>query len=718
MDNEKGTIAIVQKLKSIVKDSKLEVILNEYAESLSPIFYAGAVLFHSDALRCLEKGVMPIIDETHINRCMMIVQGKTDFRKRKNKETGKMRYTNEVALKHLLETYDMYKESIFNKMELNCLEQIDKPLTYAAKQLLVNIQTNIMMHYEKFQKKYLRARLQEYLHGEDVKIKKSVLAALTYYLQQSLNLGKALLKTVKNNKLSNGFYKKVRPHVQVLRDKIHCEIPETIQKPTKGTLKNKDNTGLIVQYLHKMSRYLEDHRIPTFCCLPLPKLRRRHFVFEKYFLMGIYKKWKTNENRTVNKLKDNFQTYYEEMFLTHKKYRKLCDRAPPISYSTNGYSVTIMFPNSKEKKTRRDKCIEKKEQQEQKKEVEKISKTKTVPHPKKGNLEPRLYDADTLRMSEKQFDQYFVTSIDPGNSNMLTCANRIKTGFERQETIISKGYYNDISHITKNTWKLQKMRMKNPLIRECEEELSLTSCKSSYLRRYLDYVQVQVKYWKALWEHNLDMKIQKIKYDTYLHERMAVGKVCRQILNLNHSGDPHLIIFGKGNGNTTISNTRNTSSHGPIKRIAHALSRLVPVVLTDENLTSQLCHRCFAKVSHPKMDHTQSIKNALESIGIKDLGRKAYKAMRRYVSLCKLERKLQVVTQRKVYKACYCTCSAQRKIPAFPGNKKGNVRKQKPNRRGVIWRRDPNSARCICLVARGKLLGKPLKEFSRSKQER
>ena len=61
---------------------------------------------------------------------------------------------------------------------------------------------------------------------------------------------------------------------------------------------------------------------------------------------------------------------------------------------------------------------------------------------------------------------------------------------------------------------------------------------------------------------------------------------------------PIMIAFGKGNGDITISNTKNSSSHGPIKRILYELSKFSLIILTDENNTSKLCNSCHKELNH------------------------------------------------------------------------------------------------------------------------
>src|SRR5436305_6827301 len=64
-----------------------------------------------------------------------------------------------------------------------------------------------------------------------------------------------------------------------------------------------------------------------------------------------------------------------------------------------------------------------------------------------------------------------------------------------------------------------------------------------------------------------------------------------------------MIAFGKGNWTMTINNTKGCSkqAHGPIKRIAYALSKVSLVILTAEDFSSQICCKCEEKLEHTKV---------------------------------------------------------------------------------------------------------------------
>jgi hypothetical protein len=293
-------------------------------------------------------------------------------------------------------------------------------------------------------------------------------------------------------------------------------------------------------------------------------------------------------------------------------------------------------------------------------------------------------------------NQYHITSIDPGNSKMFNCI----TFNDKYEDAycISKGYYNEISHITRNTRKINKWITDNVEVRNCYERLSEGNLKGGSIEPYLKYISEQAKSWDVLWDFEFEDRIAALKYDTFLHQKMAVAKICREIRAKNKTKKPSLIVFGKGNGSTTISNTRNSSSHGPIKRIAHALSLLVPVLLVDENNTYKKCNRCNSPLVFRKMHRREKLRKIMtQQLNFK---LDTYADYRRFVDVPEVKaliQEYQVARNVEVYKMCYCSKHRHTNLQGI--------------RKHILWQRDPNSAKCILKVAVGKVTGKPLAAF-------
>jgi hypothetical protein len=83
--------------------------------------------------------------------------------------------------------------------------------------------------------------------------------------------------------------------------------------------------------------------------------------------------------------------------------------------------------------------------------------------------------------------------------------------------------------------------------------------------------------------------------------KKAIARITRNIIDKykkEYKNKKLLFLIGKGNGNMTITNTKNSSTAGPIKRIVKELSNREVVVLVDEYKTSLLCHHCEEKIKH------------------------------------------------------------------------------------------------------------------------
>jgi hypothetical protein len=623
--------------------------------------------------------------------------------------------------------------------------------------------------------------------------------------------------------------------LQVLCTTIHQEIPTDLRFLIEEKLKWVQLLPALVKSLHQMAWYLSSRGVPSFSPLPNVALRRRNMLLDRRFFSVIYNEWK-KKKIPVKTFERDYEPYYEEMFSTHKifrqKYRK---NAVPKSYSTNGYAVSIIFspkrkglPTALKSKTtaRKSKIANiskrkasigsnkgKKIRPSKQTEREELPMaTKKQKHPKissesnKGKrksklsketeeddisnaqtkcaevkssiknshedefLSPGLYDADILRRTPQHMSKYHITAMDPGNKKMLNCVTwQKKYG---KEYCISKGYYNEISHITRNTKKINQWLQDNETVSTCYKNLSETCLRGGLLEPYLAYVSEQANSWDALWDFEFQERIAALKYDTFLHKKMAIARICREIISKNgvkndtkdktkakpknkskdkprynpqnkprdksknnpknksmdnpknkskdnpknkskynpkaKSKDkpkdtpkkPTLIVFGKGNGKMTISNTRNSSSHGPIKQIALALSLLVPVILVDENNTSKKCNRCTSPLVFPKMDRREKFKKILRrDLNIQFNTHAAYLMEIKKPGVRKKVEKLQKKFTRKVkaYGVCYCSKHSHTNLQGI--------------RKRILWKRDMNSGRCLLKVAKGKITGKPYLAF-------
>jgi hypothetical protein len=261
---------------------------------------------------------------------------------------------------------------------------------------------------------------------------------------------------------------------------------------------------------------------------------------------------------------------------------------------------------------------------------------------------------------------------------------------------ITKGYYNEISHITRNRKKKMKLINDNDALVIAHRALANGAKRTGLLAYYVQYIAQIAVSWNVLWSFALNMKVAAIKYDNYVHERIAISRICREIINKNDGDKPSLIIMGSGNGSMTINNTRNSSAHGPIKRIIYELARLVPVIMADEYRTSKACNRCTSNLTYPKMHHRRKFRRIIrEDLQVVLQNKQHYEHLKRHHDLRKIQN--STLVNRKVHGLCCC----QSKIH----------KDENGVNRSVVMNRDNNSSKCIFIAARGRITGKPLPAF-------
>jgi hypothetical protein len=794
-----GTTVGTCKLKTISRDKYLPQLCSQYVKGLNQVVYKGSILLRLAALDDFNAGITTPISLNYIIKCMKLARpGKAKFYQMKDKD-NKIKPTDPYIqrLQAILEKH----QALFDKMTTPAFKSAMayRPLDYAAQELFTNIKVQVSEHYFRYQKKYLRERIRQHLQGYGYsELKKMQLRALAYRVHRAVNWDGTLV-TFSDKHLTETAIARLMAPLQLLCTTIHHEIPEDLRFLTEEKLKWPKLLPDLVKSLHQMAGYLSSRGVPSFSPLPNLALRRRNMLLDRKFFSVIYNEWK-KKKIPIKTFERDYEPYYEEMFSTHKIFRKKYRKNEvPKSYSTNGYAVSIIFspkrksrpiaPKSKvaniskrrasigsnngkkmrpSKQTEREEILAAASKKQKKSKISsesnkgkrksKLSKeTKEDDRsdignaPEDGLLPPGLYDADILRRTPQHMDKYHITAIDPGNKKMLNCITWQKKYGE--EYCISKGYYNEISHITRNTKKINQWIQDNETVSTCYKNLSETCLRGGLLEPYLAYVSEQANFWDALWDFEFQERVAALKYDTFLHKKMAIARICREIIAKNgvksgtkdksrgKSNDkstykkynpkntskdntkakskgksnsnkkdkskdtpkkPTLIVFGKGNGKMTISNTRNSSSHGPIKQIALALSLLVPVILVDENNTSKKCNRCTSPLVFPKMDRREKFKKILR----RDL-KKQFNTHAAYLmeinkpGVRKKVEKLQKKFTRKVkaYGVCYCS--------KYRHTNLSGIRKR------ILWKRDMNSGRCLLKVAKGKVTGKPYLAFQR-----
>ena len=160
--------------------------------------------------------------------------------------------------------------------------------------------------------------------------------------------------------------------------------------------------------------------------------------------------------------------------------------------------------------------------------------------------------------------------------------------------------------------------------------------KTIKLELYNEYIKIIRQNWKQIFDFYSTNNIQKYELDTYINKKKAIHKIVRKIVpkknkspkfkekdklicDLNKYEEikkrPIMIAFGKGNGNTTIDNIKNSGPKGPIKTIAKELSHKCMTILIDEYNTSQVCPICQEqKVKHKKEIKEVKVKGKKENV--------------------------------------------------------------------------------------------------------
>jgi hypothetical protein len=485
------------------------------------------------------------------------------------------------------------------------ISAVTNPFNYISTEIITNIINHLRLNLNRFQKCYMKNFVDE--EFKKYNLSKSILSSiLNCILYNTNNKSDSLI--IYSDKLKNlEQLEEILPIFKKLIDKFNNEIPEKIRGNTKiGNLKK--NYVEILKYYYLMIKYLEDNNKKRFQLLPQLSLKYSYIRFDSRFISTIYDSFMIKEKRVgIKVFEKNYKKYYKRCFNFNKiKYNR---NANPISFLTNGYSVCVNFETPIKNKhvniVANEDIIEK-------------NKINLDEEQKSKKFKRGLYDADNCYATEDFLNKFHTIGDDPGNDKLAS------TTSETGKTInITKGYYNEISHINKNNNKMKEY-IKDCNMFDIYDELS-NSCyrKTVKLEIYNKLIEVIRKYWDRIFKFYTLNRINKLDLDTYIYKKKAINKIARKIVPKNGKKHkftikskllctenqydqiikkPTLIAYGKGNGKMTISNTKNSGPRGPVKTLAKRLSDLTMVVFVDENNTSQICPICQeTKVIHPKI---------------------------------------------------------------------------------------------------------------------
>lgn len=741
--------AIKCKLKRILKQLDMLPLINNRVKALNMVKHEAYFLFNQFILEQLSNNKLSKFDYNTLEQCMLFVLNNHSKIKSKNISVNELEeaYNNTddikikkklVKNKQRLEQYNYLKsiyEDIYLKLGQNYINKfsemksINRPFEYISRQIMTNIKNHLTINFIKFQKIYIRQKYWDIL--TELKLKKNIMYSIVNCVQSHINTKseKISIKSKHIKKLSGNILDKV---ITIIRDTIKTEkeiLPKEIYENINAYNLTKNYVS-VLKYYYTMINYLEKNNKQRFSLLPQLSIGYTNIKFDSRFISTIYDEWigklqqelKSMNNESckgknkkitndelmvisqinlakikkkyninynletigIKAFEEKYTEYYDRCF-NFKEMFKIND-AYPISFTTNGYSVNVLFKrNIKYQNISQDKP-----KTEVKINLDEYQKNKKI---KKG-----LFEADNCIASNDFLNKFHKIAIDPNNDTLLYCVSETGKKIE-----ISKGYYNELSHIRTNTKRMKKyIRQSN--VKTIYEKLAKSNYKKTIsIKNYNEYIKIWRDNWNDIWNFYGQNKVLALELDTYINKKKAIHKIIRKLIpkygksiNFNKYDNNHinndlydevkklpiLIAFGKGNGSVTISNLRNNSPKGPVKTIANELSKYCMVILVDEFRTSMICSECHTQeLDHPKVKTTQ-IKKFHDENG------KTYKK--------------KVNIERESHRLCYC---------------KNNIH-QSNHVTGVhkIWNRDYNAAKNILHVMINKLKEERLGVYSRKKQ--
>jgi hypothetical protein len=672
--------AVKFKLETIVKDPKLVDIINNAVIKENKIIFEGMNLFNNYIFYCLDNNLPVNIDTTLIRQCCMIVidpkkkLGKIKINFAKPDLTGKTKEEILVIEQKYKEKKDRYEEvgkanrdrvkiirlahkTYFPKESLEKFSNdigIMLPIELFSDTFLANIENHITYNYFKFQLRYLSAIIKKELNKFDLDDKQ--ISIISRYIQKCITINEKI-DFVCNDKLSIDIYSKIKNSIDgIIKGQIklvtikRCQyIDLKLTTETSMFYKKcyeqsvlKKNMNDVIKYFGMISKYLTDNDEKSFTVIPQISLGYQHIMFDSRIMSSFYNKWKDTK-LSVRLFEEKYDEYFNEMFNLKQKCARLYKQGNESKIlSTDGFSVSVMFVNKNKIKTK--KPNKKKAKKEDKIDLSTLNE---------GNAIKGMYDADNITCSDEYLNKYHKKGIDSGNQNMIYQVSEAE-----RSTVITKGYYNELSHINLNKRKQDKL-IKDCKMNDIYKELSDAPRTTTKYQDYNKYVLIIRKYSQDIWTFYGRDDVRGLKYDTYVNKRSAICKIVRELIpgvrggkrkkerNNNgndnegeiineenglsfqdysasgkHKGEhrkhhrdayfdadkhnkikglPTMIAFGKGNGSLTINNTKGCTPHGPIKRIVKELSKVCLVILTNEDYSSQMCCKCETKLIHPKV---------------------------------------------------------------------------------------------------------------------
>ena len=519
--------AIKTSLNSLLKFDSWNKLIKDHVDMINKIWFETCFFFNLYILYNLENNTCPQFDKVTIQRCTLFVLG--------------MQKTIRIKDNEYINMNNIYRDKYLpigntTIKEYSKIKSIKKPFEFLSTQYMTNIENHAKLNFYKFQKKYLKAIVFAEFSKLNIskKIMYSILNCIQYHLNNNTTeiciRSKILLK-FKDLKILVPLMKKI-----ILNEKKN--IPSIIiNNITYSNL--KANTNDVLLYYGKMIKYLEQEEKKRFSVLPQINFGYTYVKFESRYLSTIFDKWiedlqheakKTNIDDIKNKYNINFdlkKVGIKEFEKNYKDFYKKCFNFDkfnlsrkngiddnPISISTNGHSVCILFEKKKieESKNNGNKKIN-------------LDNNFIDANKKEKQFKKGLFDADSCTATEDFLNKFNKTSIDPNNDVMLYCydesGKRIK---------VTKGYYLEKSHIRINNNKMKKY-IRNDKINLIYKEFSeIGHKKTASMMTYINFIKKFREHQDTLWYFYGQRKIKKLELDTYIHKKKAIHDIIRKIV--------------------------------------------------------------------------------------------------------------------------------------------------------------------------------------------
>jgi len=627
---------IKAKLNSLINNynqdgDMLVNLLKNIVAKVNKIFIEGTYLFHIYLLYIIQ----------HYSLCSFNISSNTIRRCCRHLMIGGQQSRLKTESYDVIQNIDIIEDEIilfvkskFFNFSYNGREDDftnDKGLMNCIDDLCDSFYTNIKVHictnFKNYQKKYLFSKLLKYksdnsklLKLSDDDITENDIKFILYAVQHIINGNIAYSYQKEENIIRyNELTKKLNIYKFIQEENINLKIYVPYKIDISDELSSVTESEMFnyLKYFYFMQKELKINNGKLINIIPHCTPKMRYVRFCSRSMYNIYNVWKGTKIG-VKDFEKNYQKYLYEMFTIETKYKKILKKFPSLrSISTDGCSISLNFEKLKsvtyevkDKNTNKSKNTENKRKQEKQPDKELLDFENLyniqMNKSKKGT-NCMLFDATQMKASEEFLKKFNIGGVDIGNNPMMdiTMENGLHCTAE-------KNYYNDISHVNRNKI-LYDSYVDKFKMNDIYAKLSETTTMTTEINEYMKYVEIIRENWNRLWEFNNNPVLINLKFNSFVYKEKGIARMAQEIIKKvqnkknvakrqkkyfndkmfdEDKKKPILLAIGTGNGNVTISNTKNSSGKGPLKRLIKELSKYCVVVLVPEHNTSQLCCIC------------------------------------------------------------------------------------------------------------------------------